>query len=71
MNGILGNVWNNVFKPEVQGVLDYVSTTKEVELGADFDVSKAVFNSILSFIILLFCTLFNICYKLYNHFNFI
>jgi len=45
MNGILGNVWNNVFKPEMQGVLDYVSTTKEVELGADFDVSKAVFNS--------------------------
>ena len=45
MNGILGNVWNNVLKPEMKGVLDMVSTTKEVELGEDFDVPKALFNS--------------------------
>lgn len=45
MNGILGNVWNNVLKPEMQGVLDMVSTTKEVELGDDFDVPKALFNT--------------------------
>lgn len=45
MNGILGNVWNNVLKPEVKGVLDMVSTTKEVELGDDFDVPKALFNT--------------------------
>jgi len=44
MNGILGNVWNNVLKPEMKGVLDMVSTTKEVELGEDFDVPKALFN---------------------------
>ena len=35
MNGILGNVWNNVFRPEIKGVVDYVSTTKEVEDTAE------------------------------------